>query len=86
MESRAKTATAAPQISLSRLSSNPMPRSALSLAFFASSQAKYFTRYQDSSDCVPRRHTVASAEVCARVCPNGVRRPSSGSQRQPRSE
>jgi hypothetical protein len=31
---------------------------------------------------VPRRHTLASARVCPKVCPNEVRRPSSGSQHQ----
>ena len=42
------------------MSSNPMPRSALSVAFLASSQAKTFT--QDSiASCVPNRHTLASA-------------------------
>ena len=29
------------------------------------------------------RHTLASAAVCPRVCPNAVQEPSSGSQRQP---
>jgi uncharacterized membrane protein len=32
------------------------------------------------------RHTLASTPVCPPVCPNAVRRPSSGSQRQPRSQ
>ena len=32
-------------------SSNPMPRSALSFAFFASSQSKYFTARQKSTMC-----------------------------------
>ena len=63
-------------------SSNPMPRSALSFAFFASSQAKYFTAISVAQR-VPVRHTLASAPVCPPVCPNAVRRPSSGIQRQP---
>ena len=33
------------------MSSNPMPRSALSFAFFASSQSKYFTAIQRSTMC-----------------------------------
>jgi hypothetical protein len=33
------------------MSSNPMPRSALSFAFFASSQSKYFTGIQDITMC-----------------------------------
>jgi hypothetical protein len=65
-------------------SSNPMPRSFLSFAFFASSQAKYFGF--KTSRCVPVRHTLASAAMCPRVCPNAARRPSSGSQRQPSSQ
>ena len=32
---------------------------------------------------VPERHTLASSGVCPKVCPNAVRGPSSGSQRQP---
>ena len=45
------------------MSSNPMPRSARSFAFLASSQAKTFT--QDSvAQCVPNRHTLASAKLC----------------------
>ena len=44
------------------MSSNPMPRSARSFAFLASSQAKTFT--QDSvAQCVPNRHTLASAKL-----------------------
>ena len=43
-------------------SSNPMPRSVLSFAFFASSQSKYFTA-QRVARCVPIGHTLASAEV-----------------------
>ena len=38
------------------------------------------------AQCVLVRHTLASAPVCPRVCPNAVRGPSSGSQRQPRSQ
>ena len=33
------------------MSSNPMPRSALSFAFFASSQSKYFTDIQGITMC-----------------------------------
>jgi hypothetical protein len=33
------------------MSSNPMPRSDLSFAFFASSQSKYFTVCQRSTTC-----------------------------------
>jgi hypothetical protein len=33
------------------MSSNPMPRSALSFAFFASSQSKYFTGTQANTMC-----------------------------------
>src|SRR4030095_2037995 len=45
------------------ISSNPMPRSVLSFAFFASSQSKYFTAYRIAR-CVPIRHTLASSGVC----------------------
>ena len=34
---------------------------------------------------VLRRHTLASSGVCPIVCPNAVREPSFGSQRQPRT-
>jgi hypothetical protein len=44
-----------------------MPRSALSFAFFASSQAKYFTAISVAQR-VPVRHTLASAPVCPAVC------------------
>src|SRR2546428_761704 len=37
-------------------SSNPMPRSALSFAFFASSQAKYFTPHQPSTTYAQKAH------------------------------
>jgi hypothetical protein len=40
-------------------SSNPMPRSVLSFAFFASSQSKYFTDIRVAQS-VPNRHTLAS--------------------------
>jgi hypothetical protein len=33
------------------MSSNPMPRSALSFAFFAASQSKYFTDFQGITMC-----------------------------------
>ena len=42
------------------MSWNPMPRSALSFAFFASSQAKYFTA-TSVAQRVPTRHTLASS-------------------------
>jgi hypothetical protein len=48
-------------------------RSALSLAFFASSQAKYFTAHRVAWR-VPIRHTLPSAEVCPKVCPKGYGR------------
>src|SRR5437763_9310935 len=66
------------------MSSNPMPRSALSFAFFAR-QAKYFTAIS-AAQRVPATHTLASALVCPPVCPNALREPSSGSQRQPRDQ
>ena len=44
----------------------PEPRSALSFAFFAPSQAKYFTAI-GVAQRVPERHTLASAQ-CARQC------------------
>jgi hypothetical protein len=36
--------------------------------------------------CVLDRHTLASAPVCSPVCPDLVRSPSIGSQRQPRNQ
>ena len=60
---------------------NPMPRSALSFAFLASSHAKYFTDIRVAR-CVPTRHTLASAKLCPRMCPDGVRSRSFGTQRQ----
>ena len=60
-------------------------RSALSFAFFAPSQAKYFSAFSLPT-MFAMRHTMASVEMCPRVCPNAVRRPSSDSQRQPRSQ
>jgi hypothetical protein len=47
------------------MSSNPIPRSALSFAFFVSSQAKYFTA-TSVAQCVPIRHTWSSQEGCIR--------------------
>src|SRR6267154_785600 len=50
------------------ISSNPMPRSAFSFSFLASSQVKYFTD-QSVSKCVPVRHTLGAAELCLFLCP-----------------
>jgi hypothetical protein len=57
---------------------SPMPRSARSFAFFASSQSKYFTEVSVAQRVLDR-HTLASDPVC----PNPTRGVSIGSQRQP---
>jgi hypothetical protein len=54
----------------------------LSFAFFASSQAKYFTAIRVAQRVLDR-HTLASSLVCPAVCPNAVQERSFGSQRQP---
>jgi hypothetical protein len=51
-------------------SSNPMPRSFLSFAFFASSQAKYF-RLQDITMCARKAHTGIGRNVPASVPKRG---------------
>jgi hypothetical protein len=53
---------------------------ALSFAFFASSQAKYFTAIRVAQR-VPIRHTLSSVPVCPPVCPKAILEPSSASQR-----
>jgi hypothetical protein len=63
-------------------SSNLMPRFALSFAFFASSQAKYFTAMSVALRVLDR-HTLASSPVCPAVCPNAVQERSVGTQRHP---
>ena len=47
--------------------SNPMPRSALSFAFFASSQSKYFTLIQRSAMCAQQAHIGIGSSVLASV-------------------
>jgi hypothetical protein len=51
------------------MSSKAIPRSALSLAFLASSQAKNFTQ-NSVAQCVPIRHTLASRGLCPKLCPD----------------
>src|ERR1700704_4927179 len=50
------------------ISSNPMPRSAFSFSFFASSQVKYFTDLSLSKVCAFKAHTRRS-ELCPFLCP-----------------
>jgi hypothetical protein len=42
--------------------------------------------HKDRAQRVLRKHTLASSGVCPEMCPNAVRQPSSGSQRQPRGQ
>src|SRR5919109_2771504 len=49
------------------MSSNPMPRSVLSFAFFASSQSKYFTDNQVSTTCALQAHIGVGFSVPASV-------------------
>ena len=53
------------------MSSNPMPRSALSFPFFASSQAKYFTTYSGSTMCAHKAHIGISSSVPTSVPKRG---------------
>ena len=62
-----------PQCRWKTTSSNPMPRSALSFAFFASSLAKYFTALS-VAERVPARHTFNRTVLArARVAANEPR-------------
>ena len=44
-------------------SSKPIPRSCLSFAFFASSQAKFFTGFSDITMCACKAHDAIGASV-----------------------
>src|SRR5258706_8791671 len=67
-------------------SSNPIPRSALSFAFFASSQSKYFTDNQLSTTCAHQAHVGIGQSVPKSVPTRGpnpvIRQPTA--TRQPK--